>query len=95
MMDYLAKIESLQEENLHPSDAFTAKIMIMVQNKLLEDRDNERFEDWTYEKIVSKCNLHGAFYAEEEQRKRLRDLKKERVTRQQLLNSISLGGEIK
>ena len=82
------KLERLAEENLHPSDAFAAQIMLIVQECLVDDRDNERFEDWDYEKIVSKCNKHGEFYSAEEQHKRLRKLEKEREARNEFFDSL-------
>lgn len=58
-MTYLEKLKALDDERLHPSDKLIAQVILMVQDKVFEIRDNEPFEDWSYEKVIGICNLHG------------------------------------
>lgn len=87
-MDFQEKLERLDEENIHPSERFSAQIMLVVQNGLVNLRDNERFEDWSYAKIVSKCNKSGEYYTKEEHLKVVRDAQREARKRKEFFANL-------
>lgn len=93
-MVFEEKIERLEEENIHPSEKLTIQIMLMVQNNLIDSRDNERFEDWSYEKVISKCNNHGKYYTEEEHREVIVQARKERRSREKFFSKIGMSNPL-
>lgn len=88
-MDFQEKFERVDEENIHPSEKIVVKVMLTVQNQLIDLRDNERFEDWSYEKIVNKCNSHGKYYTEEEHKEVKMQAEKERWKRKQFFDRLN------
>ena len=57
-MIFSDKMRKLEGEKMYPSDRFKAQILFMTQEYLLEQRDNEPFEEWSYEKVLQKSSDH-------------------------------------
>lgn len=58
MSSFTDNMKKLDRLHLYPSDKFAVQIMMMVQQKVIDCRDNEAFKDWTMEKIVKLNEIH-------------------------------------
>ena len=58
---FIEDLYRLEKLDLHFSDAFATRIMLIVQNKVREVSANEDFKDWSFDYVVGLNNNHKPF----------------------------------
>lgn len=58
---FIEDLYRLEKLDLHFSDAFATRIMLIVQNKVREVNANEDFKNWSFDYVVGLNNNHKPF----------------------------------
>ena len=61
LKDMLEKTKMLDQKDLDIYHKFMAGIMLSIQAALIFNRDNERFEDWSFDKVIERADPSKGF----------------------------------